>query len=112
MGGQARPKVRLLDKPSLGLVPQIVAQVDKVIADIRRQGTTVLLVEQNAHMALGIANRGYVLATGALVAQGRPPALWANAEIQAAYLGGRRVKRPTQTQRSNSVDVAVGRIIP
>jgi branched-chain amino acid transport system ATP-binding protein len=109
MGGQARPEVRLPDKPSRGLAPQIVAQVDKVIADIRRQGTTVLLVDQNAHMALGVANRGYVLA---IVAQGRPQVLRANAEIQAAYLGGRRVQRLTQTQRSNSVDVAVGRIIP
>ena len=89
-GLMAHPKVLLLDEPSLGLAPQIVAQVYKVIAEIRRQGTTVLLVEQNAHMALGVADRGYVLETGALVAQGRPDALWADAEIQAAYLGGRR----------------------
>ena len=89
-GLMAQPRVLLLDEPSLGLAPQIVAQVYRVIADIRKNGTTVLLVEQNAHMALGVADRGYVLETGALVAQGRPDALWANAEIQAAYLGGRK----------------------
>jgi branched-chain amino acid transport system ATP-binding protein len=89
-GLMARPKLLLLDEPSLGLAPLIVQQVYKVIADIRRQGTAVLLVEQNAHMALGVANRGYVLETGNLVAQGKPEALWANEEIQAAYLGGRK----------------------
>jgi branched-chain amino acid transport system ATP-binding protein len=89
-GLMARPKLLLLDEPSLGLAPLIVQQVYKVIADIRRQGTAVLLVEQNAHMALGVANRGYVLETGNLVAQGKPEDLWANEEIQTAYLGGRR----------------------
>jgi branched-chain amino acid transport system ATP-binding protein len=89
-GLMARPKLLLLDEPSLGLAPLIVQQVYKVIADIRRQGTAVLLVEQNAHMALGVATRGYVLETGNLVAQGKPDALWANEEIQTAYLGGRK----------------------
>ncbi len=90
-GLMAKPKLLLLDEPSLGLAPLIVQQVYEVIAEIRRQGTAVLLVEQNAHMALGVANRGYVLETGSLVAQGKPDALWANEEIQTAYLGGRRV---------------------
>jgi branched-chain amino acid transport system ATP-binding protein len=90
-GLMAHPKLLLLDEPSLGLAPLIVQQVYKVIADIRRQGTAVLLVEQNAHLALGLANRGYVLETGNLVAQGKPDALWANEEIQTAYLGGRKV---------------------
>ena len=89
-GLMARPRLLLLDEPSLGLAPLLVQQVYKLIADIRRRGTTVLLVEQNAHMALGVADRGYVLETGALVAQGRPDELWANEEIQAAYLGGRK----------------------
>lgn len=89
-GLMARPKLLLLDEPSLGLAPLVVQQVYKVIAEIRRQGTAVLLVEQNAHMALDVANRGYVLETGTLVAQGNPDALWANEEIQTAYLGGRR----------------------
>lgn len=89
-GLMAKPKILLLDEPSLGLAPLIVQQVYGVIAEIHRQGTTVLLVEQNAHMALGIADRGYVLESGTLVAQGRPDELWANEEIQAAYLGVRK----------------------
>jgi branched-chain amino acid transport system ATP-binding protein len=89
-GLMAKPTLLLLDEPSLGLAPLIVQQVYKVIADIRRQGTTVLLVDQNAHLALGIADRGYVLETGALVAQGPPAELWANEAIHAAYLGGRK----------------------
>lgn len=91
-GLMARPKVLLLDEPSLGLAPLIVQQVYRVVGDIRRQGTTVLLVEQNAHMALSVASRGYVLETGTLVAQGPPAELWANEDIHAAYLGGRRAQ--------------------
>ena len=86
-GLMAQPKLLLLDEPSLGLAPQIVQQVYRTIAEIRRRGTTVLLVEQNAHMALGVADRGYVLETGTLAAQGRPDELWGNADVQAAYLG-------------------------
>lgn len=93
-GLMAKPKVLLLDEPSLGLAPLIVQQVYKVIAEIRRHGTTVLVVEQNAHMALGVADRGYVLETGTLVAQGKPDELWSNAEIHAAYLGGRKAGEP------------------
>ena len=91
-GLMSRPKLLLLDEPSLGLAPLIVQQVYKVIAEIRRQGTTVLLVEQNAHMALSVADRGYVLETGRLVTEGRPEALWDNDEIRAAYLGRRTQK--------------------
>jgi branched-chain amino acid transport system ATP-binding protein len=68
----------------------VVQQVYRVIADIRRQGTTVLLVEQNAHMALSVADRGYVLETGQLVVEGRPEDLWDNEDVRSAYLGGRR----------------------
>jgi branched-chain amino acid transport system ATP-binding protein len=89
-GLMAKPKLLLLDEPSLGLAPIIVQQVYKVIADIRRHGTTVLLVEQNANMALSVADRGYVLETGRLVVQGRPEALWNNEDVRSAYLGGRR----------------------
>jgi len=64
-----------------------------VIADIRGNGTTVLLVEQNANMALSVADRGYVLETGRLVVEGRPPALWDNEDVRSAYLGGRRSAR-------------------
>ena len=90
-GLMAQPKLLLLDEPSLGLAPLIVQQVFKIIAEIRLQGTTVLLVEQNAHMALLIADRGYVLETGRLVAEGKPEALWSNDEVHAAYLGGRKM---------------------
>src|SRR5215475_3894871 len=95
-GLMSRPKLLLLDEPSLGLAPLIVQQVYRVIADIRRQGTTVLLVEQNAHMALSVADRGYVLETGQLVVQGRPEELWDNEDVRTAYLGGRR---STQAQQ-------------
>jgi branched-chain amino acid transport system ATP-binding protein len=88
-GLMSRPRLLLLDEPSLGLAPLIVQQVFKVIGDIRKYGTTVLLVEQNAHMALSIADRGYVLETGKLVIEGKPAQLWNNEEVRAAYLGGR-----------------------
>jgi branched-chain amino acid transport system ATP-binding protein len=89
-GLMARPKLLLLDEPSLGLAPIIMQQVYRVIAEICRQGTTVLLVEQNAHMALSVADRGYVLETGRLVTQGKPEALRDNEDVRTAYLGQRR----------------------
>ncbi len=88
-GLMSRPRLLMLDEPSLGLAPLIVQQVFKVIGDIRASGTTVLLVEQNAHMALSIADRGYVLETGKLVIEGKPAELWNNEDVRAAYLGGR-----------------------
>ena len=91
-GLMAQPKLLLLDEPSLGLAPLIVQQVFQIIAGIRGQGTTVLLVEQNAHMALSIGDRGYVLETGRLVAEGNPESLWNNDEVRAAYLGVRKMK--------------------
>jgi len=92
-GLMAKPRLLLLDEPSLGLAPLIVQQVFQIIAGIRGQGTTVLLVEQNAHMALSIGDRGYVLETGRLVAEGKPEALWNNDEVRAAYLGGRKMEK-------------------
>jgi branched-chain amino acid transport system ATP-binding protein len=89
-GLMAQPKLLLLDEPSLGLAPFAVQQVFQTIADIRGCGTAVLLVEQNAHLALSIGDRGYVLETGRLVAEGNPQALWKNDEVRAAYLGGRK----------------------
>jgi branched-chain amino acid transport system ATP-binding protein len=88
-GLMAQPKLLLLDEPSLGLAPLIVQQVFQIIVGIRGHGTTLLLVEQNAHLALSIGDRGYVLETGRLVAEGNPEALWNNDEVRAAYLGGR-----------------------
>jgi len=87
-GLMAKPRLLLLDEPSLGLAPLIVQQVFRVIADIRARGTTVLLVEQNAHMALSIADRGYVLETGKLLVSGKPRDLWNDPQVRAAYLGG------------------------
>ena len=88
-GLMAKPRLLLLDEPSLGLAPVIVQKVFAIIAEIRRRGTTVLLVEQNARMALSVADRAYVLETGRLALQGRPAELWGNDEVRAAYLGGR-----------------------
>lgn len=82
-----RPKLLLLDEPSLGLAPFLVRDIFKIIKDINAQGTTVLLVEQNAHMALGIAQRGYVLETGKVVMANEAAALLANEDIKKAYLG-------------------------
>jgi branched-chain amino acid transport system ATP-binding protein len=88
-GLMARPRLLLLDEPSLGLAPVIVQRVFEIIGEIRKRGTTVLLVEQNARMALSIADRGYVLETGRLAVSGKPAELWSNDEVRAAYLGGR-----------------------
>ena len=90
-GMMARPRLLLLDEPSLGLAPLIVQQVFRIIANIRARGTTVLLVEQNAHVALSVADRGYVLETGRLLVSGRPEELWGNQDVRAAYLGGKTV---------------------
>jgi len=87
-GLMARPRLLLLDEPSLGLAPLIVQQVFRIIADIRARGTTVLLVEQNANMALSVADRAYVLETGRLLVTGPASELWNNAHVRAAYLGG------------------------
>ena len=88
-GLMAKPRLLLLDEPSLGLAPVIVQKVFAIIAEIRRRGMTVLLVEQNARMALSVADRGYVLETGRLAVSGSPGELWSNDEVRAAYLGGR-----------------------
>jgi branched-chain amino acid transport system ATP-binding protein len=83
----SRPRLLLLDEPSLGLAPLVVRDVFEVVQTIRGAGTTVLLVEQNAHRALEIADRGYVLETGRIVLQGRSADLLANPEVRTAYLG-------------------------
>ena len=83
----ARPRLLLLDEPSMGLAPVLVEQIFQTIDDINRQGTTILLVEQNASMALSIAHRGYVLETGVVVLSGTAAELADNAEVRRAYLG-------------------------
>ncbi|MGH6954157.1 MAG: ABC transporter ATP-binding protein [Alphaproteobacteria bacterium] len=83
----ARPRLLLLDEPSMGLAPVLVEQIFTAIGDINRQGTTILLVEQNAAMALGVAHRGYVLETGRVALEGTADELAENAEVRRAYLG-------------------------
>lgn len=82
------PRLLLLDEPSLGLAPTLVQSIFGVIGEIRRRGTTILLVEQNAHMALRVADRGYVLETGRIVLCDTAANLEANPQVRAAYLGG------------------------
>lgn len=89
----SRPRLLLLDEPSLGLAPLIVRQIFQVIQEVNRtQGMTILLVEQNAHHALKIAHRGYVMQQGRIVLTGTGPELAANPEVRAAYLEGGAVK--------------------
>jgi branched-chain amino acid transport system ATP-binding protein len=83
-----RPRLLLLDEPSLGLAPMIVKQIFGVIRDINHSGVTVLLVEQNAFHALRLAHRGYVMANGRIVLHGTGKELLANEEVRKAYLEG------------------------
>jgi len=91
-GLMAKPRLLLLDEPSLGLAPIVMQAVFQIVAEIQRRGTTVLLVEQNAHMALKVANWGYVLETGRLALGGDPTTLWSDERIRDAYLGGEQAK--------------------
>jgi len=84
----AKPDLLLLDEPSLGLAPQMVQTIFRVIKEINAEGTTILLVEQNAHMALVTANRGYVMETGQIVLADTTKNLLASDRVKAAYLGG------------------------
>jgi branched-chain amino acid transport system ATP-binding protein len=86
----ARPRLLLLDEPSLGLAPVMVQQIFSVIRQINEQGTTILLVEQNAKMALEVADHGYVLENGRIVMDDRCEALLQNEDVQEFYLGARR----------------------
>ena len=84
----SRPKLLLLDEPSMGLAPLLIKEIFSIIQDINKAGTTVLLVEQNANMALSIANRAYVLETGRITISGNAQELAASEDIRKAYLGG------------------------
>lgn len=84
----AKPKIMLMDEPSMGLSPLLVKEIFRIIKDINAQGTTVLLVEQNAKMALGIADRAYVLETGKIILEGTGAELAASEQVRKAYLGG------------------------
>jgi branched-chain amino acid transport system ATP-binding protein len=84
----AHPRVLLLDEPSMGLAPLLVEDIFRVIRQLNEEGTTILLVEQNALMALSVASRGYVLETGRVALEGTVDELQENPEVQKAYLGG------------------------
>jgi branched-chain amino acid transport system ATP-binding protein len=83
-----RPKLLLLDEPSLGLAPLIVRKIFQIIREINTEGTTIFLVEQNAHMALGVAHRGYVLQTGRVIKSDKAGVLLEDPDVKKAYLGG------------------------
>ena len=83
----SRPKLMLLDEPSMGLAPLMVAKIFDVVREIARRGVTILLVEQNARLALEAANRGYVMESGSIVLAGEAKSLLANPRVRAAYLG-------------------------
>ncbi|MBI2999022.1 MAG: ABC transporter ATP-binding protein [Deltaproteobacteria bacterium] len=87
-GLMAKPKLLLLDEPSMGLAPLLVRQIFDTIRAINRQGVTVLLVEQNAAMALAISDRGYVLETGSVILEGQAGDLGSSDQVRQAYLGG------------------------
>ncbi len=84
----AKPKILLLDEPSMGLAPILVKEIFNIVEDINKKGTTVLLIEQNARMALSVAHRAYVMETGKIVLSGTGKELSESEEIQKAYLGG------------------------
>lgn len=86
-GLMSRPTLLLLDEPSMGLSPILVEEIFRIIKEINSQGTSILLVEQNAQMALSIANRAYVLETGRIVLQGKASEIAENPQVKAAYLG-------------------------
>ena len=84
----SKPRLLLFDEPSMGLAPIFIKEIFNIIQEIQQQGTTVLLIEQNAKMALSIADRGYVIETGKIVLQGTGAELLASEEVKKAYLGG------------------------
>jgi branched-chain amino acid transport system ATP-binding protein len=86
-GLMARPRLMLLDEPSMGLAPLLVREIFRAIGEIRKLGTTILLVEQNVNMALSLANRAYVLQTGEIILEGPAGELRENPDVRAAYLG-------------------------
>jgi branched-chain amino acid transport system ATP-binding protein len=87
-GLMARPRLLLLDEPSMGLAPILVEQIFATVQEINKEGVTVLLVEQNAAMALAICHRGYVMETGKIILEGTSAELTGNEKVRQAYLGG------------------------
>lgn len=87
----SRPKLLMMDEPSLGLAPMMVKEIFRIIREIHREGVTILLIEQNANAALGIADMGYVMETGKIILKGAGKDLLANEEVKQAYLGQRKM---------------------
>lgn len=85
----SKPKLMMLDEPSMGLAPILVRQIFGIIEEIHKEGTTILLIEQNAHMALSVAHKGYVLETGKIVMSGPAKVLLESEDVRNAYLGGK-----------------------
>jgi branched-chain amino acid transport system ATP-binding protein len=106
-GLMARPKLMLLDEPSLGLAPLLVAEIFSIIHDINSEGTTLLLVEQNARKALTVANRAYVLETGHIIREGSGIDLLKDPLVQEAYLGTKRSAERQRRRRSGPAPAAV-----
>jgi branched-chain amino acid transport system ATP-binding protein len=86
-GLMARPRLLLLDEPSVGLAPLLVQEILRIVGELRGRGATVLLIEQNAQAALGVADRAYVFETGRVALEGTPAQLAMNSDVQRAYLG-------------------------
>jgi branched-chain amino acid transport system ATP-binding protein len=103
----ADPKMLLLDEPSLGLAPLIVQQILDLVSRLRERGVTVLLVEQNARVALGIADRGYVLETGRMTLGGSAEDMLGNAALLDAYLGGAGAGGDTMEERIRAKKLAM-----
>ena len=87
----SRPRLVMMDEPSTGLAPLIVRDIFRIIRRLRDEGNTVLLIEQNARAALGVADRGYVLEVGKIIVQGPAADLLANSDVQRAYLGREKI---------------------
>jgi branched-chain amino acid transport system ATP-binding protein len=88
----SRPKIMMMDEPSLGLAPLVVKNIFSIIEEINKNGVTILLIEQNANVALHIAHWGYVLETGKIVLSGKGKELLENEDVKSAYLGKRKSK--------------------
>jgi branched-chain amino acid transport system ATP-binding protein len=101
-GLMARPKLMLLDEPSLGLAPMLVAEIFSIVNDINKEGTTLLLVEQNARKALAVADRAYVLETGHIIREGSGMALLEDPLVQEAYLGTKRAAARQRRRRGEA----------
>jgi branched-chain amino acid transport system ATP-binding protein len=97
-GLMAKPKLLLLDEPSLGLSPLMVLEIARIIIEIYKQGTTILLIEQNARMALNLSHRAYVLETGQVTLEGSAKELMDHEHVKKAYLGADRKKRRNERE--------------